>query len=334
MKNKKVTAMDVARLAGVSQSSVSRAFSKNSSIAQKKKKLILKAAEKLGYQPNAIARGLITNQSGIIGIVMRNIQNPFYPEILKKLHNHLANEGYQVMFINSPNNEISEDEVNRLFEYSVEGVIITDALLTSSTVEKFTRNGISVVLFNRYANDLTSNAVVCDNFTAGRKIGHYLVNQGHENLAFISGPSNTSTTVDREYGFRTALEESGISSFPIENGHYSYEGGFEAAKKLIKQNKKLDAIFCANDLSAFGAIDFLKKTGMKIPEDISVVGFDNVPMADWSSYSLTTWHQPVDEMVDFSIKLLLDNINGEKDVPEIKKLEGSLIERGSVGERK
>jgi DNA-binding LacI/PurR family transcriptional regulator len=333
LKNKKVTAMDVARLAGVSQSSVSRAFSKNSSISPKKKKLILDTAEQLGYQPNAIARGLITNQSRIIGIVMRDIQNPFYPEVLKKFHHQLAKEGYQVMFINSQNNEISENEIYQLFEYSVEGVIITDALLTSSTVEKFTKNGISVVLFNRYAHDSLSNAVVCDNNTAGRKIGEYLLNKGHKNPAFISGPINTSTTVERQHGFRQALASHGISRFLIENGHYTYDGGYQAAERLMNQDKNLDALFCANDISAFGAIDFLKKSGYRIPEDISVIGFDNVSMSDWSSYSLTTWHQPVDEMVDYTVNLLMDNINKIKDVPEIQKIEGCLVERGSVLDR-
>ena len=334
MKNKKVTAMDVARLAGVSQSSVSRAFSENSSISSKKKQLILDAAEQLGYQPNAIARGLITNQSRIIGVVMRNIQNPFYPEILDKFYSRLAEKGYKVMFINSQNNEIQEDEVSHLIEYSVEGAIITDALLTSSTVQKFTRNGISVVLFNRYVNDSLSSAVVCDNFAAGKKIGHYLIEKGHENLAFISGPMNTSTTVDRKNGFQEALAEHGISSFLTENGLYSYEGGFAAAQKLLERSKKIDAIFCANDISAFGAMDYLKKQGIRIPEDISVIGFDNVAMSDWSSYELTTWHQPVDEMVDYSINLLLEHINGDTDTPEIQRLEGHLVERGSVADRR
>ncbi|TLS36711.1 LacI family DNA-binding transcriptional regulator [Pseudalkalibacillus caeni] len=334
MKNKKVTAMDVARLAGVSQSSVSRAFSENSSISIKKKKIILEAAEQLGYQPNAIARGLITNQSRIIGIVMRNIQNPFFPEVLDRFYSRLSEKGYHVMFINSQNNEIQEEEVSHLIEYSVEGAIITDALLTSSAVQKFTRNGISVVLFNRYVNDSLSNAVVCDNFAAGKKIGHYLIEKGHENLAFISGPVNTSTTVDRRNGFQSALAEHGITSFLKENGLYSYRGGYIAAQRLLEQDKDIDAIFCSNDISAFGAIDYLRKQGIRVPEDISIIGFDNVAMADWSSYALTTWHQPIDEMVDSSIELLLNNVNGEVRSPEIQRLEGHLVERGSVMDRR
>ncbi|CAG9623236.1 LacI family DNA-binding transcriptional regulator [Sutcliffiella rhizosphaerae] len=334
MKQKKITAIDVARLAGVSQASVSRAFSKNSSISLKKKKLILEAAEQLGYQPNAIARGLITNQSGIIGIVMRNIQNPFYPEVLDKFYAKLAEKGYKVMFINSHNNEISDDEVSHLIEYSVEGAIITDTLLTSSTVQKFTRNGIKVVLFNRYDNDSISNAVVCDNVTAGKRIGDYLLEKGHKNPAFISGPMNTSTTVDRLKGFEEALAVHGINFFLTENGFYSYDGGFTAAKRLLERDHTIDAIFCANDVSAFGAMDYLKTQNIRIPEDISVVGFDNVAMSDWVSYHLTTWHQPVDKMVKDAIHLLLEQINGNENAPIIHKVEGHLAERGSVMDRR
>lgn len=334
MKNKKVTAMDVARLAGVSQSSVSRAFSKNTSISSKKKQLILETAEKLGYQPNAIARGLITNQSRIIGIVMRDIENPFYPEILKLFHEMLANKGYQVMFIHSRNDEIQEDEVHHLIEYSVEGIIITDALLTSKAVEKFSRNGISVVLFNRYATHTKSNAVVCDNFVAGKEIGQYLLKKGHKHLAFISGHENTSTSIDRQLGFAESLKESGIDSFLIENGKYTYEGGFNAAKNLLAQKKRIDAIFVANDISAFGAMDYLKKQSISIPEEISVIGFDNVKMANWPSYSLTTWHQPINEMVEATIQFLFKLIDGSLDQSQIKTVEGHLVERNSVATRK
>ncbi|MFC5713731.1 LacI family DNA-binding transcriptional regulator [Thalassorhabdus alkalitolerans] len=331
--NKKVTATDVARLAGVSQSSVSRAFSKSSSVSKTKKARILEAAEKLGYQPNAFARGLTTNKSRIIGIVMRNVGNPFYPEVLEKFYNKLSERGYQLLFINSENNEIKEDEISQLIEYSVEGVIITDALLASSAVQRFLRNGISVVLFNRYIYFSGCSAVYCDNYSAAKKIGSYLLEKGHQKPAFISGPTNTSTTIDREKGFKEALFEGGIVTFPSEDGKYSYEGGFDAAIRLLKDNPAVDSIFCANDVSAFGAMDAIKKMGYRVPEDISIIGFDNVKTSGWASYELTTWLQPVDEMVEHSIKLLLEEENKSSDQPIMKGLQGSLVERNSVRDR-
>lgn len=330
---RKVTAMDVARLAKVSQSSVSRAFSRSSSVTEKKRKAIIEAADKLGYQPNAIARGLITNKSNIIGIVMRNIQNPFYPEVLEKFYSKLTQLGYQLIFINSVNHEIEENEISRLIEYSAEGVIITDASLTSSAVERFVNNDIPIVLFNRYIPHSQCSAVSCKNYDAGREIGKYFIETGHRYPAFISGPFNTSTTIDRQKGFQEALAEGGITKLVIEDGNYTYEGGYDAAINLLTDYKNMDSIFCGNDISAYGAIDAVRSFGKQVPEDISVIGFDDVQVSKWSSYSLTTWKQPVDEMVENTIRILIDEIQDKNDTPEIIELDGQLVERESVKDR-
>ncbi|CDQ19002.1 DNA-binding transcriptional regulator, LacI/PurR family [Halobacillus karajensis] len=334
MDNKKVTATDVARLAGVSQSSVSRVFSSNSSsVTKEKRKAIIEAANKLGYQPNAIARGLITNKSHIIGIVMRDIKNPFYPEVLEKFYSRLTDIGYQVIFINSMNHQIEEDEISRLIEYNAEAVIITDAILTSSAVERFVRNNIPIVLFNRYIPNSKCSAVSCKNYEAGKAIGKYLIEKGHRNPAFISGPFNTSTTIDRQRGYQEALSEGGISKLIIEDGKYTYEGGYEAAANLIRDHKNLDSIFCGNDISAFGAIDAIKAANKLVPEDISVIGFDDVQTSKWFPYSLTTWKQPVDEMVEKTISILMNDLNGKSKTPEIVELDGHLVTRNSVKDR-
>lgn len=334
MDNQKVTATDVARLAGVSQSSVSRAFSKGSNVSEEKREAILEAAEKLGYQPNAIARGLTTRKTKMIGIVMRNIKNPFYPNVLAKFHAQLNAIGYQLLFINSKNNEIEEDEVSNLIEYSVEGVIITDALLTSPAVKRFVRNGIAVVLFNRYISNSSCSAVYCDNYSAGKQIGDYLIEKGHRYPAFISGPIQASTTIDRQKGFQEALAEGDISTLIIENGNYTYEGGFAAAKRLLTEHKHIDSIFCGNDISAYGAIDAIKQLGMSIPEDISIIGFDDIEGSGWFSYSLTTWQQPVDKMVENTIRLLMNDLKEDSHPStEMKQIEGHLIERESVKDR-
>ncbi|MFD2922305.1 LacI family DNA-binding transcriptional regulator [Halobacillus naozhouensis] len=333
MDKRKVTATDVARLAGVSQSSVSRAFSKSSSVTEEKRKAIIEAANKLGYQPNAIARGLITNKSHIIGIVMRDIKNPFYPEVLEKFYSKLTKIGYQLIFINSMNHQIEEDEISRLIEYNAEAVIITDAILTSSAVERFVRNDIPIVLFNRYIPDSKCSAVSCKNYEAGKEIGKYLIEKGHQYPAFISGPFNTSTTIDRQRGYQEALAKGGISKLVIEDGNYTYEGGFKAATNLLRDHENIDSIFCGNDISAFGAIDAIKSAGKHVPEDISVIGFDDVQVSNWSPYSLTTWKQPVEEMVENTIRLLMEDLNGEKDTPEIIELDGYLVTRESVKDR-
>ena len=318
-------------MAGVSQSTVSRVFAGNTNVSAKKRKKILEVAEKLDYQPNAIARGLITNKTKMVGIVIKYFHNPFYSEVLSAFYNRLSSLGYHLIFINSDNDEIQASEINLLIDYKVEEVIITDAILSSSAAKKLSRNNTTVVLFNRYIKDSESKAVYCDNYFAGRQLATYLVEMGHKSIAFISGPFNTSTTIDRKQGFEEVLAERGLPPLHVESGIYTYESGFKAAQALVAMKKKVDCIFCANDITALGAIEAIREMGLNIPEDISVVGFDDINMANWPSYSLTTWKQPIDEMVDNAVKLLLGE---ETDQENVVKLKGNLVIRKSVKAKK
>lgn len=318
-------------MAGVSQSTVSRVFAGNTNVSAKKRKKILEVAEKLDYQPNAIARGLITNKTKMVGIVIKYFHNPFYSEVLSAFYSRLSSLGYHLIFINSDNDEIQASEINLLIDYKVEGVIITDAILSSSAAKKLSRNNTTVVLFNRYIKDSSSKAVYCDNYFAGRQLATYLVEMGHKSIAFISGPFNTSTTIDRKQGFEEVLSERGLPPLHVESGIYTYESGFKAAQALVAMKKKVDCIFCANDITALGAIEAIREMGLSIPEDISIVGFDDINMASWPSYSLTTWKQPIDEMVDNAVKLLLGEETNQENVV---KLKGNLVVRKSVRAKK
>ena len=331
---KNYTSEDVAAIAGVSQSTVSRVFAGNTNVSEKKRKKILAAAAKLDYKPNAHARSLITRKSMMVGIIMRNIRNPFYSAVLEIFHNRLTAKGYHLIFINSVNEEIQESEITQLLEYNVEGVIITDALLSSSASQSLKRYGISVVLFNRYTEQLESSAVFCDNYLAAKQIATYLVEMGHKSFAFISGPSDTSTTIDRLKGFKEILDERQIKDLTIEPGNYTYESGFRAAQELVTKNKNIDCIFCGNDIIALGVMDAIRVVGLKIPEDISVVGFDNIRMSEWPSYALTTWEQPLEEMTTSTVELLLKEINEKDTTPQVVMMKGHLVIRNTVRSRK
>lgn len=333
LKKKRVNAMEVARLAGVSQSTVSRVFTPGSNVSENARRRVLKAAKELGYRPNALARGLIMNKTNMIGLVMGDIHNPFYPEILAKFTRGLREKGYHVLFVHAKNDEIQQDEISQFLEYNVEGVIVTDALLSSNVVSNLLKYNIPVILFNRYIKDSSCYFVCCDNYSAGKKIGEYLFKQGHQQFAYIAGHRNTSTSLDRETGFREALNQKGIEP-AVEEGEYTYEGGYQAALRLLKGDLPPDAIFCANDIMALGAIDAAKSLGMSVPEDVSIVGFDDIKMASWPPYSLTTWRQPVDEMIEATINILLNKINEEEEEPVSLLLPGTLIERQSTSPRK
>ncbi|MFF2853535.1 LacI family DNA-binding transcriptional regulator [Peribacillus sp. NPDC058002] len=329
MKKKQVNAIAVSKKAGVSQSTVSRVFTPGLNVSEKSRRKVLEAAEELGYRPNALARGLIMNKTNMIGLVMSDVQNPFYPEILEKFTKGLRAKGYHLLFVHTENNRIQQDDISEFLEYNVEGVIFTDALLSSNVVSKLQDNNIPVILFNRTIKNNPCHYVCCDNYTAGKEIGHYLINKGHKKLAYISGNENTSTSIERENGFRESLKNNNINLI-VEEGGYTYEQAYQTTVNLLKSPNRPEAIFCANDIMALGAIDAAKYLGILIPDELSVVGFDDIKMASWPPYSLTTWKQPVDQMIRETIKSLLNEIENKNTGNVSILLPGNLIERNSV----
>lgn len=326
---KVVTALDVAKVAGVSQSTVSRVFTPGANVSAKSRIRVMQVAKELGYQPNAIARSLITRKSNMIGLVMVDVKNPFYPEILDQFSRGLRERGYNVLFENIDTDNIRGDDLLPFFEYNVEGVIVTDASLSSTVVSRFQQNDIPVVLFNRYVENSPCPIVCCDNFLGGQKIGEYFLEHGHKRLAFISGRENTSTSRDRESGFRKALDTKGYKPL-YEVGNYTYEGGYAATVRLLKSDNPPDGIFCANDIMALGALDAARQLGIKVPADVSIIGFDDIALASWPAYSLTTWQQPVGEMITTTIELLLGQIDGDGMEAEQKLIKGRLVERNTA----
>lgn len=324
--------MEVAKRAGVSQSTVSRVFTPGASVSPKTRKRVLEAARELGYRPNALARGLIMNKTNIIGLAMRDIQNPFYPEILEKFTKALRSNGYHVLFVHTENEEIDQDEISEFLEYNVEGVIVTDATLSPNIISYLSSNDIPVILFNRRMDGLPCHSVSCDNYAAGKKIGDYLYKLGYRRMAYIRGRKNTSTNDDRERGFSEVLAERGAELY-IENGEFTYEGGYNAALRLLSGEGRPEVIFGANDITALGAIDAAKSLGLSVPDDVAVIGFDDIVMASWPSYCLTTWKQPVDEMIAWAVAKLLEEIDGESGPPASALFPGMLVERESVKKR-
>jgi DNA-binding LacI/PurR family transcriptional regulator len=321
-------------MAGVSQSTVSRVFAGGANVSDKKRKKVMEVAEKLNYQPNAQARSLITRKTHIIGIVMRNIRDPFYSAVLEIFYNRFAPLGYHLIFIHSENEEIQEKEITKLLEYNVEAAIITDATLSSTAAVKLERAGIDVVLFNRYEKSSKSSAVYCDNYLAAKQIALYLVETGHQFFAFISGPINTSTSLDRLRGFEEVLKEKRITKFVVQPGNYTYEGGFKATQELLANHRNVDCVFCVNDITAIGAMDAIRTFGLKIPDDISVVGFDNIRPSGWTPYLLTTWEQPLEDMVTSTVEIILDKINNDSKGRQILQMKGQMIVRNTVRPRK
>jgi DNA-binding LacI/PurR family transcriptional regulator len=326
---KRATSIDVARLAGVSQSTVSRTFSPDSSIAQETREKVLAAAEQLGYAPNAIARSLITNRTNIVGIVMANITNPFYPYVLEHFIAQLQQMGRQaLLFTPAPGQDV--DEVLPLaLQYRVDGLIITSAPLSSEMAEACARQGTPVVLFNRYVPGAT--AVSCDNVEGGRLVANLLLDAGHKRIAYLAGREDTSTNIDREKGFTDRLRERGFTELTIERGDYSYESGYERAARLMQRPDCPDAIFAANDITAMGALAAAQyELRFNVPEEVSIIGFDDIPAAAWPMYSLTTIRQPIRRMIAKTVDLLFERMENPDAPPVLELIPGELVVRSSA----
>jgi len=329
VKRSMATSFDVAKLANVNQSTVSRAMRGDGKVSDETRKRIQDAAEALGYTPNAIARSLITRQTNIIGIVTADITIPFQSYILEKFIQKLQALGKQVLIFTAGPDQTVDDLLPTALQYQVDGLIVTSATLFSTSLYECSRSGVAVVLFNRYMEGDIVSSVSCDNVTAGRMVADFLLDAGHRTLAYMAGDPHSSTNRDRQQGFMTRLWERGAAKpVVVENKRYTYDAGYVAALRLLKRGDPLDAIFCSSDGLALGTIDAAREIGIAIPDALSVVGFDDVPMASWNAYGLTTVRLPVEEMIDATIHLLIEPA-GASD-PVTRRFPGTLIQRKST----
>jgi DNA-binding LacI/PurR family transcriptional regulator len=331
MSGKRVTSIDVARLANVSQSAVSRAFSPNGAVSAQTRERILAAARQLGYTPNALARSLTTRRTNIVGVVMADMSNPFYPMVLEELTRQLTASGRQVLLLTTPSDHEIDALLPLLLQYQVDAVVVASATISSAMAGALARRGTPVVLFNRHVPGAQVSAVLCDNVEGGRLVANLLLDAGHRRLAYIAGKPDTSTNIDREKGFGDRLRERGAAPLLREQGAYTYQAGYEAAIRLLERPDRPTAIFCANDIIALGALDAARSTcALRVPEDVAVIGFDDIPAAAWPSYQLTTIRQPVEQMVAIAIELLTHGLDRPGAEPDVRLLPGILIRRASA----
>lgn len=328
---KRVTSRDVARVLGVSQSTVSRAFSADPRISEKTRKKILKTAEALGYAPNELARGLLKSKSNIIGVVMADMLNPFYPTVLDALSRRLHSLGKRMLLFSVPNDTDVDGVLPFLLQYNVEGAIITSATLSSRMAEVFRNHNTRVVLFNRAVYDHSVSSVCCENIESSAIVARLLIKAGHKRFAIIGGKPETSTHIERSRGFQRELRRAGLSLHAEEFGCNTYEGGFRSAKTLLQNKTRPDAIFCISDVMAMGALDAARsELGLSVPDDVSIVGFDDIPSAGWPSYALTTVRQPIEAMVSETLSILSEDAGYSPAVPVAVRVPGELIVRRSA----
>ena len=328
-----VSAQQVAQLAGVSRSAVSRAFTPGASIAADTREKIVKAADQLGYHVNDLARGLLANRSRLVGLVVTKPELGFRAHLVAALSRALIRRGNIPFLINTGSSDAELAAARAaLFGYRAEATIILSGSPPRSFVELARRNGQPLVMLGR--SEPGCDHVHIDNIGAAKKAAALFVDRGFFRLGLAGSQSGTPSIVERERAFVAEAERLGAIVSVARGADSDYEGGQQAASKLLGAARRPQAIFCVNDLIAFGMLDAARsRFGLNVPEHLSVIGFDDVPEAAWAAYRLTTFRQDPDEMAENAIAQLDRRLGKPTSPPSIVTLEPELILRHSLSEK-
>jgi DNA-binding LacI/PurR family transcriptional regulator len=327
----RVTVITIARQAGVASSTVSRALNGDPRISLATRERIAAIAANLGYMPDALARTLSGGRSGLIGLVLGPVENPFYVALMQEIVTQAAGRGLRLLMLHLGAGAIEEQTAQALLQYKVDGCLVTSAELSSHIATLCGQRGVPVVMLNRVARQRASS-VACDNVEGAGRMADFLLAEGHRRFAFVAADTVSSTAMDREQGFTRAVEAAGASVTRYSGGLSSWMGGFIAGQRIaaLPAAQRPDAIFAVSDVMALGTMDALRQAGIRIPEDISVAGFDDITEAARPTYALTTMSQPLVLMVQRGLDLLLARMR-DPDLPdEVTLLRGVLTIRGST----
>ncbi len=322
--------LTLSRAAGVSASTVSRALRGDTRISASTRRRIVALAVEAGYTPDAVARTLSSGRSGMVGLVLGEMRNPFYVELLEEAFAQAAQRGIRLLLLHVGAGPVEERTAEALLQHRLDGALITSAELTSRAADICASSKVPVVMVNRVPRR-HSSAVSCDNAEGGRQLAEWLLAAGHQRFALVRGTHGASTSADREIGFESALREAGAEVSLRFEGESRYEGGFAAGLELagLPAAERPDAVFAINDVMAMGLLDGLRRCRLRVPQDMSVVGFDNHLQAAHPTYDLTTVAQPLQAMVQRSLELLLARAGVSGLPDETVLLRGELVVRGS-----
>ena len=311
----RATARDVATFAGVSASAVSRTFTQGASVSPTTRHKVIDAARLLGYRPNLLARSLTTKRTELIGLISNNFENPLFLEIFDHFTRRLQQHGLRPLLANLTDGEPPNGALNMLLQYSVDGVIVASSSLHGKLLKACAEARLPAVqAFGRPAGRTRANVVAADNVQGGRVAADLFCERGYSRVAFLGGPVDATSTEDRLKGFRKRLSEQDVALVAEVYGDaFSYAAGRTLMRCLIERGG-IDGVFCGDDVLAIGAIDTCREFGISVPGEIGIVGFDDMPMASWRAYNLTTIRQPVADIIGTAIELIISIVQ-EPDRP-------------------
>ena len=325
------TILDVAQRAGVSKSLVSMVTRGEGGVSQEKRSAILSAIDELDYRPNAMARGLVQRQTRILGVMVSDLQNPFFAAVVSGIQERAEGLGFRVLITTGDRTpSVEESAIENLLELRVDGLILASPRVGDEIIARAGRN-VPVVVLNRDTTDDHSDSVTNDNIAGTRLAVEHLLGFGHRRIAFIEGGVGAGAR-NRHEGYLHAMRDFGLDDEIVTvEGRHTEEGGYQGAMELLKMRVLPTAVFASNDLCAIGAMNAFEEAGLKIPDDVSLVGYDNNRMASLRHISLTTIDQPGVDMGSSAVEHLADRIDGDRIDPRHDVVAPSLVVRSTTG---
>lgn len=326
-----VTLRDVAELAGVSRSAVSRTFTKGASVSPKTRLKVEAAADKLGYAPNALASSLTTGRTKLIGLIVNNFHNPLILEVFDLFTRGLQDRGLRPLLVNLTEATDPTASLRMLRQYSVDGVIVASSTLPPSFARSCKDAGLPVVhAFGRRSTLSKVNVVGVDNAACGRMAARALIDRGYRRVGFLGGPKTATSSQDRWKGFKHALaKHEQITVSESYANDYTFEAGRHEMMQQLKGNPA-EAYFCGDDLLAVGALSAIRENGLSVPGDIGLIGLNDMEMSRWQIIGLTTIRQPIDQIIEAAIDLVVATIENRDLKPQTRLFPCQLIERSTL----
>jgi DNA-binding LacI/PurR family transcriptional regulator len=327
-----ISSTDVARLAGVSQSAVSRTFSPGGSVSAPMRERVLAAAAALGYRPSLIPRIMLSGRSRMVGVVVGGLDNPFYAAVLDHFAVALRDVGLQVLLVQVPDALALDGALDQVAGYRVDAVVTALAVGTRQAATALSDLRIPIVCFNSRLTAPWISTVRSNNRAAGQAAATLLADGGARRTAWLAGPRDSAASRARGRGFLDGLAARALPAPTIVEGHDTYHHGYAAVRALLRDRAPPEGIFCGNDLMACGAIDALRAHGLSVPGDVRVMGYDNIPQAGWHGYDLTSFDQQVDRMAAAALALLTSALADPAIAAagRTRMVPARLVERGST----
>ena len=329
------TMKQIARMANVSLGTVSNVLNESARVREPLRKRVMEAVETLGYQPSELARGLRLDKTNTIGMIIPDLTNPFFPAVVRGAEDVAFSNGYRLMLCNTDNDHTKElAYLNALRTYLPAGLIVIPSNFSDLTVQaqSYRKTGTAVICVDRLPHDWNGDSVTVANEEGAYDATNLLVKMGHKRIAIITGPLYLTNAQDRVSGFRRALKDARIN-IPldfIQETTFDRDGGYSKSMVLLRMLPRPSAIFATNDMIAIGVLVAIRELGLRCPEDVSVIGFDNLAFSETTSPPLTSVHQPGYQLGTTAARILLDRVGGDKEPAKHCILPTELKIRASV----